>query len=179
MIGQKLAQDVIERQLTLGWDEGGGMGEALEDLWGLPPTTEGPSGQAAVWRGPSGGACIALIAAGQGAHAGIQLGQRGGLGQECRGQVGMEPLSRRRFQPPRGLDRTQRRDGWIIIRRQLKSQPDGKLLMQKVGLGAGVRQLDRHPAEITAGQHDVDMVAVGVGVARRKPAVCVGINGQA
>ncbi|WP_313138240.1 hypothetical protein, partial [Paracoccus jeotgali] len=91
----------------------------------------------------------------------------------------MEPLGRRRFQPPRGLDRTQRRDRRIVIGGQLKPQPDGKLLMQKVGLGAGIRQLDGHSTEIAAGQNNVDMIAVGVRVARGKPAMRVGIDGQA
>jgi len=91
----------------------------------------------------------------------------------------MEPLGRRRFQPPRGLNRTQRRDRRIIIRGQLKPEPHGKLLMQEVGLGAGIRQFDRHTAKIAAGQDNVDMIAVSIGVARRKPAMRVRIDGQA
>ena len=51
--------------------------------------------------------------------------------------------------------------------------------MQEVGLGAGIRQLDRHTAKITAGQDNVDMIAVSIGVARGKPAMRVGIDGQA
>lgn len=89
----------------MGRDKAGGMGEALENLLPLPARAQDVPVEAAFRRGPPGGACIALIAAGQGAHAGIQRVQRGGLGQECRDQVGMEPLGQRRFQPPGGLDR--------------------------------------------------------------------------
>ncbi|AUM75876.1 hypothetical protein CYR75_15770 (plasmid) [Paracoccus jeotgali] len=49
LIGQKLAQDMVERELALGRDEGGGMGETFEDLRGLPTGTEGAAGEAAVW----------------------------------------------------------------------------------------------------------------------------------
>jgi len=178
LIGQKLPQDRAKRELALGRNEGGGMREALEDLWRFPARAEGATGQAVFRRGPSGGACIALIRAGQVAQAGIQRVQRGGLGQEGRGEVCMEPLGRRRFQPPGGLDRTQRRDRRIVIGGQGKPQPHGKLLMEEVGLGAGIGQLHGHTAEITARQHDVDVVAVGVGVARGKPAMRMGIDRQ-
>lgn len=50
--------------------------------------------------------------------------------------------------------------------------------MQAIGLGAGICQLDRHTAEITAGQDDVDVIAGGIGVARGKPAMSVRGNGQ-
>lgn len=49
MVRQKLAQDMVEGQLALGRDEGGGMGEELEDLLSVPPGTESAAGQAAVW----------------------------------------------------------------------------------------------------------------------------------
>jgi len=39
---------MVERQMTLGRDEGGGMGEAFEDFLAVPARAEGAAGEAAV-----------------------------------------------------------------------------------------------------------------------------------